>query len=195
MESGSVADLFGAVGTIAAVLVSLVLAAKKNKKILKVQYTVALDQHKKDNFTISNGKLIYGVNIFNYSQRPVNIYWCGMRVSDKRSYVRRFLLFLENRKSKIFYKFYIKLMNMEEPIFVQSLDIFGEGPDIQRLNYGESSNVKTISEEYVNRVCSSQKGKELVVEFCYKDTDNILYTAPVYYSNKSPKNKGKVIFL
>lgn len=198
MESGSVADWFGAVGTIFAVVVSLVLAAKKNKKILKVQFTVGLKQYKKNNYTCSDGKVIYGASIFNYSQRPVHVYWCGMRISDKRRSVRRIALFLENRKSNLLYRCYMKLMRLQIPTIIQSFDMFGEVPKIEYLNAGGASTVTTVADVHVANIASSCERDEFAIEFCYRDTDDILYTAPIYWSKEkkvTTKNKSEVTFM
>ncbi|WP_218067959.1 hypothetical protein, partial [Brochothrix thermosphacta] len=70
VEIGSLADWFGAIGTISAVGVSLYLASKKSKKILKIHIIRALKETSDENGIKSyDMTVLYRVRIFNYSQR------------------------------------------------------------------------------------------------------------------------------
>lgn len=181
VEIGSLADWFSTIGTISAVGVSLYLASKKSKKILKIHIIRALKETSDENGIKSyDMTVLYRVRIFNYSQRTIHVYFAGVRTNDSRKMVRKILLFLENKKNKIWYENFLKIMKLEKPEIPESDYFLGDFPNFELLNMGESSKEELISEEYLKLIAGNSKSeKDVLLELCYRDNDNEIYTIPI----------------
>lgn len=71
-------------------------------------------------------------------------------------------------------------MKLEKPEILESDYFLGDFPNFELLNMGESSKEELISEEYLKLIAGNSKSeKDVLLELCYRDNDNEIYTIPI----------------